>query len=125
MQFKFVCSTQIYEIQLREIVMKEKIYSVSTWCLLFEEKRKSTETIEEDGTHVKCMLYIRFLDDKGGCSMHPSRPGVCYRFITLFFHIHFCKNHSRLFDHHYTQKTNTGYEFRAYLQNQILTHSTI
>ena len=37
-------------------------------------KRKEDETIEEDGTHVKC----RFLDDKGGCSMHPSRPGVCY-----------------------------------------------
>ena len=37
-------------------------------------KRKEDETIEEDGTHVKC----RFLDDKGGCSMHPARPGVCY-----------------------------------------------
>ena len=37
-------------------------------------KRKEDETTEDDGTHVKC----RFLDDKGGCSMHPSRPGVCY-----------------------------------------------
>ncbi|MFB5604251.1 MAG: YkgJ family cysteine cluster protein, partial [Candidatus Nitrosomaritimum aestuariumsis] len=25
-------------------------------------------------THISC----RFLDDKGGCSMHPDRPGVCY-----------------------------------------------
>ena len=40
-------------------------------------KRKEDETIEDDGTHVKC----RFLDDKGGCSMHPSRPGViCIQF---------------------------------------------
>lgn len=37
-------------------------------------KRKKDETVEEDGTHISC----RFLDDKGGCSMHPDRPGVCY-----------------------------------------------
>jgi len=37
-------------------------------------KRKKNETVEEDGTHISC----RFLDDKGGCSMHPDRPGVCY-----------------------------------------------
>jgi Fe-S-cluster containining protein len=37
-------------------------------------KRKTDETPEEDGTHISC----RFLDDKGGCSMHPDRPGVCY-----------------------------------------------
>ncbi|MFB5605740.1 MAG: YkgJ family cysteine cluster protein [Nitrosarchaeum sp.] len=37
-------------------------------------KRKSDETEKEDGTHISC----RFLDDKGGCSMHPERPGVCY-----------------------------------------------
>lgn len=37
-------------------------------------KRKTDETVEEDGTHISC----RFLDDKGGCSMHPDRPGVCY-----------------------------------------------
>jgi len=37
-------------------------------------KRKKDETVQEDGTHVSC----RFLDEKGGCSMHPDRPGVCY-----------------------------------------------
>jgi len=37
-------------------------------------KRKKDETQQEDGTHISC----RFLDEKGGCSMHPDRPGVCY-----------------------------------------------
>ena len=37
-------------------------------------KRKKDETIEDDGTHVSC----RFLDEKGGCGIHPDRPGVCY-----------------------------------------------
>lgn len=37
-------------------------------------KRKENETEADDGTHISC----RFLDEKGGCSMHPDRPGVCY-----------------------------------------------
>jgi Fe-S-cluster containining protein len=37
-------------------------------------KRKVDETEAEDGTHIRC----RFLDDKGYCGLHPSRPGVCY-----------------------------------------------
>lgn len=37
-------------------------------------KRKEMETEADDGTHISC----RFLDDKGNCSIHPSRPGVCY-----------------------------------------------
>ncbi len=37
-------------------------------------KRKEGETASEDGTRIPC----RFLDEEGGCSMHPSRPGVCY-----------------------------------------------
>ncbi len=37
-------------------------------------KRKAGETEADDGTHISC----RFLDDEGGCSMHPARPGVCY-----------------------------------------------
>ncbi len=37
-------------------------------------KRKIDETEQEDGTHISC----RFLDEKGGCSTHPDRPGVCY-----------------------------------------------
>jgi len=37
-------------------------------------KRKKDETEADDGTHISC----RFLDEKGGCNIHPSRPGVCY-----------------------------------------------
>jgi len=37
-------------------------------------KRKNDETEADDGTHISC----RFLDEKGGCSIHPTRPGVCY-----------------------------------------------
>jgi Fe-S-cluster containining protein len=37
-------------------------------------KRKMDETEQDDGTHISC----RFLDNNGGCSMHPDRPGVCY-----------------------------------------------
>lgn len=37
-------------------------------------KRKPDETEAEDGTHIRC----RFLDEKGSCGLHPSRPGVCY-----------------------------------------------
>lgn len=37
-------------------------------------KRRRDETESEDGTHISC----RFLDEEGGCSMHPDRPGVCY-----------------------------------------------
>lgn len=37
-------------------------------------KRKKDETSADDGTHISC----RFLDEKGGCSIHPTRPGVCY-----------------------------------------------
>lgn len=37
-------------------------------------KRKTDETEADDGTHISC----RFLDEKGGCSLHPGRPGVCY-----------------------------------------------
>jgi len=37
-------------------------------------KRKKDEIEQEDGTHISC----RFLDEEGGCSMHPNRPGVCY-----------------------------------------------
>jgi len=37
-------------------------------------KRKTDETVSDDGTHMSC----RFLDEKGGCGIHPTRPGVCY-----------------------------------------------
>lgn len=37
-------------------------------------KRKDDETEADDGTYVRC----RFLDEKGACSIHPNRPGVCF-----------------------------------------------
>ncbi len=37
-------------------------------------KRKKDETEKDDGTHISC----RFLDENGGCSIHPDMPGVCY-----------------------------------------------
>jgi uncharacterized protein len=46
----------------------------STTMTSINLKRKPDETQQDDGTHISC----RFLDEKGGCSMHPDRPGVCY-----------------------------------------------
>jgi len=46
----------------------------STTMTTINLKRKKDETPEDDGTHISC----RFLDEEGGCSIHPSRPGVCY-----------------------------------------------
>jgi len=46
----------------------------STTMTTINLKRKKDETPKDDGTHISC----RFLDEKGGCSIHPSRPGVCY-----------------------------------------------
>ncbi len=46
----------------------------STTMTTINLKRKKDETEADDGTHISC----RFLDEKGGCSMHPDRPGVCY-----------------------------------------------
>jgi len=46
----------------------------STTMTTINLKRKEDETPQDDGTHISC----RFLDEKGGCNMHPDRPGVCY-----------------------------------------------
>ncbi len=46
----------------------------STTMTTINLKRKTDETPQDDGTHISC----RFLDEKGGCGMHPDRPGVCY-----------------------------------------------
>jgi len=46
----------------------------STTMTTINLKRKTDETLQDDGTHISC----RFLDEEGGCSMHPDRPGVCY-----------------------------------------------
>ena len=39
-------------------------------------KRKDDETKADDGTRMPC----RFLDEKGGCTIHPARPGVCHMY---------------------------------------------
>ena len=46
----------------------------STTMTTINLKRKTDETESDDGTHISC----RFLDAEGGCSIHPTRPGVCY-----------------------------------------------
>ena len=46
----------------------------STTMTTINLKRKTDETQQDDGTHISC----RFLDEKGGCGIHPDRPGVCY-----------------------------------------------
>ena len=46
----------------------------STTMTTINLKRKKDEIPEDDGTHISC----RFLDEEGDCSIHPSRPGVCY-----------------------------------------------
>jgi len=46
----------------------------STTMTTINLKRKTDETPQDDGTHISC----RFLDEKGGCSMHPDRPEVCF-----------------------------------------------
>ncbi len=54
----------------KDIAPSGQITTITTINL----KRKNDETEQDDGTHISC----RFLDEKGGCSMHPDRPGVCY-----------------------------------------------
>jgi Fe-S-cluster containining protein len=46
----------------------------STTLTSINLKRKENETEADDGTHIKC----RFLDEEGSCSIHPTRPGVCF-----------------------------------------------
>lgn len=69
--------------RVSEFVKKET--NISTWeekgpggnsivMTMINLKRKVDEVESEDGTHLKC----RFLDEKGYCGLHPSRPGVCY-----------------------------------------------
>ena len=69
--------------RISDFVKKET--NVNTWeergpagnsvtMTMINLKRKPDETESDDGTHIRC----RFLDDKGYCGIHPSRPGVCY-----------------------------------------------
>jgi len=69
--------------RVSDFVKKET--NISTWeemgpggnsviMTMLTLKRKENEMSEEDGTYIKC----RFLDEKGYCGLHPSRPGVCF-----------------------------------------------
>lgn len=61
------------ETRLAEWKEDEPFGSVSTLLTMFALKRKEDESNEDDGKPLRC----RFLDDKGYCSLHPSRPGCC------------------------------------------------
>jgi uncharacterized protein len=53
---------------------KEAFGNVITTLSMISLKRKKDEKPDEDGTPIRC----RFLDDKGYCSIHPDKPGVCW-----------------------------------------------
>jgi Fe-S-cluster containining protein len=53
---------------------QESFGNVITTLSMISLKRKKDEKPEEDGTPLRC----RFLDNKGDCSIHPDKPGVCW-----------------------------------------------
>jgi uncharacterized protein len=53
---------------------QESLGNIITNLTMISLKRKVDETDEQDGKPLKC----RFLDSKGSCSIHPSKPGVCW-----------------------------------------------
>jgi len=53
---------------------QEAFGNVITTLSMISLKRKQDEKLEDDGTPLRC----RFLDDKGYCSIHPDKPGVCW-----------------------------------------------
>jgi Fe-S-cluster containining protein len=53
---------------------QEAFGNVITTLSMISLKRKRDEKLEDDGTPLRC----RFLDDKGYCSIHPDKPGVCW-----------------------------------------------
>jgi uncharacterized protein len=53
---------------------QEAFGNVITTLSMISLKRKQNEKLEDDGTPLRC----RFLDDKGYCSIHPDKPGVCW-----------------------------------------------
>jgi uncharacterized protein len=69
--------------KVSDFIKKET--NISTWeekgpegnsviMTMINLKRKEDEKESDDGTYIKC----RFLNEKGYCGLHPSRPGVCY-----------------------------------------------
>jgi len=55
---------------------KESAPNQETIMTTINLRRKEGEIPSDDGTHLSC----RFLDEKGSCSIHPHRPGVCYMY---------------------------------------------
>jgi uncharacterized protein len=53
---------------------QEAFGNIITTLSMISLKRKQDEKLEDDGTPLRC----RFLDDKGYCSIHPDKPGVCW-----------------------------------------------
>src|SRR5918912_3372096 len=52
----------------------EGIGNIITTITMLSLKRKHNETEEQDGTPLPC----RFLNEKGSCTIHPQKPGVCW-----------------------------------------------
>lgn len=61
------------ETRVAEWEEEEPFGSVSTLLTMFALKRKDDESDKDDGKPLRC----RFLDEKGYCSLHPTRPGCC------------------------------------------------
>ena len=53
---------------------QEAFGNIITTLSMLSLKRKEGEKEEDDGTPISC----RFLDEKGYCGIHPSKPGVCW-----------------------------------------------
>jgi uncharacterized protein len=52
----------------------EAFGNIITTLTMLSLKRKHNETEEQDGTPLPC----RFLNEKGSCTIHPEKPGVCW-----------------------------------------------
>jgi uncharacterized protein len=53
---------------------QESFENIITTLTMLSLKRKHNEVEEQDGTPIQC----RFLNEKGSCTIHPQKPGVCW-----------------------------------------------
>ena len=53
---------------------QESFRNIITTVTMLSLKRKHNEVEEQDGTPIPC----RFLNEKGSCTIHPQKPGVCW-----------------------------------------------
>jgi Fe-S-cluster containining protein len=53
---------------------QEYFRNIITTLTMLSLKRKHNEIEEQDGTPISC----RFLNEKGSCTIHPQKPGVCW-----------------------------------------------